>query len=99
MSAANGSPDRLADLTRAAISGDPGSVADAITAALTTGDACEELTAAYPGWEFDISPLGMWSAWQCSEDGRHRRIIMAPTAGQLAERLDAIRGGGDPGCA
>jgi hypothetical protein len=89
-------PDGIAD---AMIRSGLRAVADAIKAALIAGDPREELTAAYPGWEIDVSPAGMWSAWWISGDGRERRIITAPTPAQLAERLDAIQGvsGGDSG--
>lgn len=70
-----------------------------LNGALSAGDPYQELVAAYPQWEISAgSPPGMWSAWRISADGRHRRIIIAPTLGQLAERLDAITAG-DPGCA
>ncbi len=42
-------------------------------------------------WEIIAHPggLGVWSAEQRSEDGCHIRYIVAPTAAELAEKLQA----------
>lgn len=44
----------------------------------------------FPGWDVAVKPggLGMWTAYWQSDDGRHRRYIVAPSAPQL---LDALR--------
>ena len=42
-------------------------------------------------WEITAYPggLGVWSAEHRSEDGRHIRYIVAPTAAELASKLQA----------
>jgi hypothetical protein len=46
----------------------------------------------FPGWEVTIRPagLGVVTAYWCSEDGRARRFIAAPSASLLRARLRAI---------
>jgi len=47
------------------------------------------LAAEFPAWQIAVSPdgLGMWGAYWQSEDGRHRRYIVAPSAPQLLVAL------------
>jgi hypothetical protein len=51
------------------------------------------LAAEFPQWEITASPVGMWTAYWKSGDGRHRRYIVAPSAREL---LDALREISDP---
>jgi hypothetical protein len=50
------------------------------------------LAAEFPGWQIGIIPgaLGMWAAYWQSADGRHRRLIVAPSSPELLSRLRAI---------
>jgi hypothetical protein len=55
--------------------------------------AGRSLAAEFPEWEVAVVPAGpMWSAYWQSDDGRHRRYVVAPSAAQL---LDALRGRAD----
>ena len=55
--------------------------------------AVPSIVAEFPDWEVAVVPAGpMWSAYWQSEDGRHRRYVVAPSAGQL---LAALRGRAD----
>jgi hypothetical protein len=52
--------------------------------------AVPSIVAEFPEWEVAVVPAGpMWSAYWQSEDGRHRRYVVAPSAAQL---LGALRG-------
>ena len=46
-----------------------------------------------PEWEITTHPAGLSvvTAWKCSDDGRHRRYLVARTAAELLARLRAIR--------
>jgi len=46
-----------------------------------------DIAAEFPTWEIALTPTGMWSAYWESEDGRHRRFIVAPAAGTLQQQL------------
>jgi len=50
------------------------------------------LAAEFPAWQIGVIPgtLGMWAAYRQSPDGRHRRLIVAPSSPELLGRLRAI---------
>jgi hypothetical protein len=43
----------------------------------------------FPQWRIDALPGGLngWSAYWQTEDGRERRVIVEPSAGELLARL------------
>jgi hypothetical protein len=49
------------------------------------------LATEFPAWQAAVSPggLGVWTAYWQSEDGRHRRYIVAPSGPQLLGALRA----------
>jgi hypothetical protein len=49
------------------------------------------LAAEFPGWQIGVLPggPGMWEAYWQSDDGRHRRLIVAPSGPELLARLRA----------
>lgn len=51
----------------------------------------------FGGWEVALRPAGLEvvTAYWCSDDGRHRRCVVAATSAELVTRLRAIRGGED----
>ena len=51
------------------------------------------LATEFGDWEVSLRPCGLSlaTAYRCSDDGHHRRFIVAPTAGVLLARLRAIR--------
>jgi|HubBroStandDraft_5_1064220.scaffolds.fasta_scaffold1186296_2 hypothetical protein len=51
------------------------------------------------GWEITVRPGGVSivTAYRCSEDGRSRRFIAAPSATLLRDRLHAIEKEEDEG--
>jgi hypothetical protein len=59
-------------------------------AALASADRA--LAAEFPGWQIGIIPsaLGMWAAYWQSDDGRHRRLIVARSGPELLAKLRAI---------
>jgi hypothetical protein len=48
----------------------------------------------FGGWEVALRPAGLnvVTAYWCSDDGRHRRCVIAATSAELLTRLRAIRG-------
>jgi hypothetical protein len=60
--------------------------------------AGRSLAAEFPGWQVAVSPdgLGMWGAYWQSDDGRHRRYIVAPSAPLLLDALRARAAGNGP---
>jgi hypothetical protein len=49
------------------------------------------LAAEFPCWQIGVIPgaLSMWAAYWQSADGRHRRLIVAPSSPELLARLRA----------
>jgi hypothetical protein len=52
------------------------------------------LVAEFGEWEVTVRPAGLdvVAAYWCSDDGRHRRCVVATTSAELLVRLRAIRG-------
>jgi hypothetical protein len=52
------------------------------------------LVAEFGEWEVAVRPAGLdvVAAYWCSDDGRHRRCVVAATSAELLVRLRAIRG-------
>lgn len=57
------------------------------------GSVIAALVREFPGWQITVRPAGLrlCGAYRQSEDGRHRRYVVAPTPGELLEKLRAIR--------
>jgi hypothetical protein len=49
------------------------------------------LRAAGADWQIS-RPLGLWGALWRSDDGRHTRYLVAPTAAELAEKIARVEG-------
>jgi hypothetical protein len=50
----------------------------------------EILRERFPGWEIEVSRLGMWNATRTSDNGRTTYYVITFTCEQLTERLSDI---------